>query len=62
MAYGLPDDLPEGVSREVEIREIIITEEVEVETINPISYVIIGLGVVLIVISGVLYSRTRQTA
>jgi hypothetical protein len=62
MAFGLPDDLPEGASREVEIREIIITEEVEVETINPISYVIIGLGVVLIVISGVLYSRTRQTA
>ena len=62
MAFGLPDDLPEGVSREVEIREIIITEEVEVETINPISYVIIGLGVVLIVVSGVLYSRTRQTA
>ena len=62
MAYGLPDDLPEGVSREVEIREVIITEEVEVETISPVSYVAIGLGVVLIIISAVLYSRTRSAA
>ena len=42
--------------------EVIITEEVEVETISPVSYVAIGLGVVLIIISAVLYSRSRTTA
>ena len=61
MAFGLPDELPEGVSREVEIREVIITEEVEVETISPISYIAIGLGVILVVVSGVLFTRSRQT-
>ncbi len=35
--------------------------EVQVQTISPISYVAIGLGVVLIVISGVLFTRRRGT-
>lgn len=34
--------------------------EVQVQTISPISYVAIGLGVVLIVISGVLFTRKRS--
>ncbi len=33
--------------------------EVQIQTISPISYVAIGLGVVLIVISGVLFTRKR---
>ena len=60
MAFGLPDELPEAISREVEIREVIVTEEVEVETISPISYIAIGLGVILVVVSGVLFTRSRQ--
>ncbi len=35
--------------------------EVEIQTISPISYVAIGLGVVLVVISGVLFTRKRGT-
>ncbi len=34
--------------------------EVQIQTISPISYVAIGLGVVLIVISGVLFTRKRS--
>ena len=61
MAFGLPDDLPEGVSREVEVREVIVEKEVVVETISPISYVAIGLGVILVVVSGILFSRSRAS-
>ncbi len=35
--------------------------EVEVQVISPISYVAIGLGVVLVVIAGVLFTRRRST-
>ncbi len=35
--------------------------EVQIQTISPISYVAIGLGVVLVVISGVLFTRKRST-
>ena len=59
-AFGLPDQLPEGVSREVEVREVVKEVEVPVETISPISYVAIGLGVVLVVVAGVLFTRSRQ--
>ena len=69
-AFGLPDSIPEPpapVIQEVEVEvikevevEVIKEVEVEVESISPISYVIIGLGVVLVVVSGVLYSRTRS--
>ena len=50
---------------EVEVERIVEVEkevpvEVEVETISPLSYVIIGLGVILIVVSGVLYQRNKQ--
>ena len=50
---------------EVEVERIVEVEkevpvEVEVETISPVSYVAIGLGVILVVVAGVLYSRTRN--
>ena len=71
-AFGLPDNIPEPpapeiveVERVVEVEvvkevEVIQEVEVEVETISPVSYVAIGLGVVLVVVAGVLYSRTRN--
>ena len=43
------------VIKEVET-EVTITEEV----ISPISYVAIGLGVVLVVVAGVIYSRSSK--
>ena len=67
MVYGLPDVIPEPEIVEVEVIkevqiETVVEKEVEVivETISPISYVIIGLGIVAIIISGVLYQRTRR--
>ena len=42
-------------------RIVEVPVEIEVQTISPISYVAIGLGVVLIVISGVLFTRKRAT-
>ena len=70
-AFGLPDTIPEPQVEIVEVEKVVEVEvvkeveviqevEVEVETISPISYVAIGLGVVLVVVSGVLYSRTRN--
>ena len=47
-----------GEERIVEVEKEV---EVPVETISPISYVIIGLGVVLVVISGVLYQRGKSS-
>ena len=73
MVYGLPDVIPEPevIIEEVEVEvekivevekevEVTVIEEVTVETISPISYVIIGLGIVAIIIAGVLYQRTRR--
>lgn len=50
MAYGLPDKLPEPVIKEV-----------TVETISPVSYAIIGLGIVIAVV-GVVVSRRGKRA
>ena len=49
------------VPREV-IKEVVkeVPKEVTVETISPISYAAIGIGVVLVVISGVLFSRRKK--
>ena len=58
-----------GAERIVEVEvvrevEIPVVEEVEVvtteEVISPISYVVIGLGVVLAVVGGVLFSRANK--
>jgi len=50
---------------EVEVEKIVeVEKEVEIVTteqvISPISYVAIGLGVVLVVVSGVLYQRSKN--
>ena len=45
------------VIKEVEVEKEVVTTE---EVISPISYVIIGLGVVLAVVSGVLYTRSKK--
>jgi len=46
------------VEVEVEVeKEVIVTEEI----VSPVSYIAIGLGVVLIVISGVLYQRSKSS-
>ncbi len=42
-------------------RIVEVPVEVEVQVISPISYVAIGLGVVLVVIAGVLFTRSRST-
>ena len=54
-------EIPVEVERIVEVEkqvevEVTTTEEV----ISPISYVAIGLGVVLVVVSGVLYQRSKN--
>ena len=73
-AFGLPDVIPEPLQAEIievervveveVVKEVEVIKEVEVtvteEVISPISYVAIGLGVILVVIAGVLYSRTRN--
>jgi len=75
VAYGLPDKLPqpEVIPKEV-IKEVVkevpkevikevvkeVPKEVTVETISPISYAAIGIGVVMIVISGILFSRRKK--
>jgi len=50
-------EVPKEVIKEVP-KEMI--KEVTVETISPISYAAIGIGVVLVVISGVLFSRRKK--
>ena len=73
IAYGLPDQAMVEVREvekvvEVEVEKVVEVErivevetEVEVETISPISYVAIGLGVILVVVSGILFSRSRAS-
>ncbi|MBI4258375.1 MAG: PQQ-binding-like beta-propeller repeat protein [Thaumarchaeota archaeon] len=72
MVYGLQDKLPEPqvITKEVVkevVKEIIkevpgkeTTKTVTVETISPISYAAIGIGVVLVVIAGVLFTRRKK--
>jgi outer membrane protein assembly factor BamB len=50
-------EVPKEVIKEVP-KEIV--KEVTVETVSPISYAAIGIGVVLVVISGVLFSRRKK--
>ena len=37
-----------------------VTKTVTVETISPISYAAIGIGVVMVVFGGVLFSRRKK--
>src|SRR3989304_4394523 len=67
MTFGLPDKLPEPqvITKEVikEVpKEVVkeVTKTVTVETISPVSYAAIGIGVVLVVIAGVLFTRRKK--
>ncbi|MBI4257813.1 MAG: PQQ-binding-like beta-propeller repeat protein, partial [Thaumarchaeota archaeon] len=71
MAFGLPDKPIEPVIKEVVkevqvpkevIKEVTkeVTKTVTVETVSPVSYAIIGVGVVLVVIAGVMMSRRKK--
>ena len=44
------------VIKEIDVEVEVVTTE---EGISPVSYVAIGLGVVLVVVSGVLYTRSK---
>jgi len=54
----VPKEVIKEVIKEVPGKEV--TQTVTVETISPISYAAIGIGVVLVVISGVLFSRKKK--
>jgi len=66
MAYGLPDTIPapkeiiKEVPKEV-IKEVPkeVIKEVTVETVSPVSYGIVGLGIVIAVI-GIVMSRRKK--
>ena len=55
------EEQPQVVTKEVlkEVQKEVV-KTVTVETINPISSAGIGIGVVLVVISGVLFSRRKK--
>jgi outer membrane protein assembly factor BamB len=57
----VPKEVIKEVPKEV-IKEVPkeVVKEVTVETISPVSYATIGIGVVLIVISGILFSRRKK--
>jgi glucose dehydrogenase len=54
-------EVPKEVVKEV-IKEVPkeVTKTVTVETVSPISYAAIGIGVVLVVIAGVLFTRRKK--
>ncbi|MCS4538405.1 MAG: PQQ-binding-like beta-propeller repeat protein [Thaumarchaeota archaeon] len=63
----VPKEVIKEVVKEVQVPKEVIKEvikevpkEVTVETVSPISYAAIGIGVVLVVISGVLFSRKKK--
>ncbi len=75
MVFGLPDRLPEPqiITKEVvkevpkevikEVpKEVIkeVTKTVTVETVSPVSYAIIGVAVIVLVVSGVLFTRRKK--
>ncbi|HEY4673320.1 MAG TPA: hypothetical protein VIH03_04065, partial [Nitrososphaerales archaeon] len=67
MAYGLPDKIPtpkeviKEVPKEV-IKEVPkeMVKTVTVETVSPISYAIVGIGIVIAVV-GIVISRRKKT-
>ncbi|MBI4257357.1 MAG: PQQ-binding-like beta-propeller repeat protein [Thaumarchaeota archaeon] len=74
LAYGLTDKLPEPqvitkeVIKEVQVpKEVIkevpkeITKTVTVETISPVSYAAVGLGIVIAIVGIVMANRARRT-
>ena len=72
VALGLPDNVPQPqiVTKEVikevpkeVIKEVVkeVPKEVTVETISPISYAAIGIGIVIAVV-GIVLSRRRKAS
>ncbi|MBI2127263.1 MAG: PQQ-binding-like beta-propeller repeat protein [Thaumarchaeota archaeon] len=57
----VPKEVVKEVIKEVP-KEVIkeVTKTVTVETISPVSYAAIGIGVVLVVVAGVLFSRRKK--
>jgi len=67
VALGLPDKIPEPVVKEVikEVPKEVIKEVPKevvktVETVSPISYAVVGVGLILIVVAGVLITRRKK--
>ena len=75
ISLGLPDKLPEPqiITKEVikEVpRDVVkavvkevpkeVVRTVTVEKINPITYAVVGVGVVLIVVAGVIATRRKR--
>ncbi|MBI2125870.1 MAG: LPXTG cell wall anchor domain-containing protein, partial [Thaumarchaeota archaeon] len=69
--FGLPDKLPEPqiITKEAikQAPKEVVKEAAEelgivstVETISPLSYAIVGIGVILIVVAGVLFTRRKK--
>ena len=60
LAYGLSENISNRIEEnQVEVfveKEIIITEEV----VNPISYIILGFSIVLIIISGLIFRKAKN--
>jgi LPXTG-motif cell wall-anchored protein len=57
----VPKEVIKEVVKEVP-KEVVRTETktVTVETISPVSYAVIGIGVVLVVVAGVLFTRRKK--
>ena len=57
----VPKEVIKEVVKEVP-KEVVkeVTKTVTVETISPVSYAAIGIGVVLVVIAGVLFTRRKK--
>ncbi len=71
MVFGLPDKLPEPqvVTKEIVLKaskEVIKEAAKElgvvqtVETISPISYAVVGIGVIMLVVAGVIFTRRKK--
>ena len=60
LAYGLSENISNRIEEnQVEVfveKEIIITKEV----VNPISYIILGFSIVLIIISGLIFRKAKN--
>ena len=76
MVFGLPEGLEEELAAqeaavmkleeqiaglELDLEEAQVQAEVPAAGISPVSYVVIGIGVVLVIIAGVLFTRRRST-
>ena len=60
LAYGLPENISDRIEEnQVEVfveKEIVITKEI----VNPISYIILGFSIILIIISGLIFRKAKN--